>query len=433
MDTINRVTAASTPSSVDVAIVGGGAAGLATAIFAARRGPRRTIVVFDGAKKLGAKILVAGGGRCNVTNRVVTQTDFCGGSRNFIKRVLAAHSSEDTVSFFREIGVELVAEEHGKLFPTTNRAHTVLDALLVEANRRGVSIRPAHRVTGIHRSGDAFQIETDATTIFARHVVLATGGQSLPKTGSDGVGFRFARALGHTLVPLTPALVPLVLEDGFHAPLSGVAHEVELTVSAAQANDIRLRGALIWTHFGVSGPVVLDASRHWHRARAEGRDVKVSMNFLPGRDFAAAEQLLLDLTATTPNTRLQRALGRFLPARVAQAVLDKLAIDGSTSMAHLRKDQRRVLLHGLLTWPLPVRDSRGYAFAEATAGGVLLSEIDPASMASRKCPGLFLVGEILDVDGRIGGFNFQWAWSTAWVAATGVSRATRPEREYEAN
>ncbi|MCH7719637.1 MAG: NAD(P)/FAD-dependent oxidoreductase [Planctomycetes bacterium] len=433
MATINRVTVAATQSSIDVAIVGGGAAGLATAIFVARRVPGRAIVVFDGAKKLGAKILVAGGGRCNVTNRVVTAADFCGGSRNFIKRVLAAHSSGETVSFFREIGVELVAEEHGKLFPVTNRAQTVLDALLAEANRCAVSIRPAHRVTDIHQSGDAFQIETGAATIFARHVVLATGGQSLPKTGSDGVGFRFARALGHTLVPLTPALVPLVLEGGFHAPLSGVAHDVELTVSAAHAKDIRLSGALLWTHFGISGPVVLDASRHWHRARAEGRDVNVSLNLLPGRDFATADRLLLDLTATTPNTRLQRALGRFLPARVAQAVLGKLAIDGSTSMAHLHKDQRRVLVHGLLSWPLPVRDSRGYAYAEATAGGLLLSEIDPASMASRKCPGLFLVGEILDVDGRIGGFNFQWAWSSAWVAAMGVSRSIRPEREYEAN
>ncbi|MCH7701760.1 MAG: NAD(P)/FAD-dependent oxidoreductase [Planctomycetes bacterium] len=418
---------------MDVAIVGGGAAGLATAIFAARRMPGRAIVVLDGAKKLGAKILVAGGGRCNVTNRLVTAADFCGGSRNFVKRVLAAHPSADTVSFFREIGVELVAEEHGKLFPTTNRAQTVLDALLAEANRLGVSIRPAHRVNDIHPSDGAFQIEAGGTTICARHVVLATGGQSLPKTGSDGVGFGFARALGHTLVPVTPALAPLVLEGGFHTPLSGVAHDVELTVSAAHVKDVRLCGALLWTHFGVSGPVVLDASRHWHRARAEGRDVEVSLNFLPGRDFAAAERMLLDLTAAAPNTRLQRALGRYLPARVAQAILENLAIDGSTSMAHLRKDQRRVLVHGLLTWPLPVRDSRGYAYAEATAGGVSLSEIDPSSMASRKCTGLFLVGEILDVDGRIGGFNFQWAWSSAWVAARGVSGAGTSQPEQEAN
>ena len=433
MATIESVTTAPTESSIDVAIVGGGAAGLATAIFLARRTPRRAIVVFDGAKKLGAKILVAGGGRCNVTNSVVTAADFCGGSRNVIKRILAAHSAEETVSFFREIGVELVAEEHGKLFPTTNRAQTVLDALLAEANRLGVSIRPAHRVKEVRQSGGVFQIEAGATTICARHVVLATGGQSLPKTGSDGVGFSFARALGHTLVPVTPALVPLVLEGGFHSPLSGVAHDVELTVSAAEVKDVRVRGALLWTHFGVSGPVVLDASRHWHRARAEGRDVKVSLNFLPGRDFAAADGLLLEATATTPSISLQRVLGRFLPARVAQGVLKRLAIDGSTSMAHLRKDQRRVLVHGLLTWPLQVRDSRGYAYAEVTAGGVLLSEIDPTSMASRKCPGLFLVGEILDVDGRIGGFNFQWSWSSAWVAARGVSGAGTSQPEQEAN
>ncbi len=419
---ICNVSEETTPSIIDVAIVGGGAAGLAAAIFAARAAPDNSIVVLDGARKLGAKILVAGGGRCNVTNQSVTAADFCGTHPKIIKRVLSAFPVEQTVSFFREIGVDLKAEQHGKLFPTTDRAQTVLDALMREADRVGVRIQAAHRVTNIEKQIDGFRIETDVAALRARRVILATGGKALPKSGSDGAGIEMARRLGHSIVPLTPALVPFVLAGDFHAPLSGVAQDVELTVLVDDAKPIRVRGAMLWTHFGVSGPVVLDCSRHWHRARIEGRNVAVSANFLPGQDFATAERAWLELATSNPKLLVRKGLSRWLPARVAEAVLRKLAIDGATQLAHFKKDERRTLLRALLAWPLPVRDGRGYTHAEATAGGIPLTEIDPRSMSSRKRPGLFLVGEILDVDGRIGGFNFQWAWSSAWVAGRGIAR-----------
>jgi predicted Rossmann fold flavoprotein len=409
------------PQQVDVAIVGGGAAGLATAIFAARRRRDRTIVILDGARKLGAKILVAGGGRCNVTNRTVTPADYCGGSVHVIKRVLAALPVERTVAFLREIGVELHEEEHGKLFPNTNQARTVLDAFLSEAGRLGVHILTEHRVTALEAGEAGFRLQAADKTFHARRVVLATGGLSLPKTGSDGGGYALARGLGHTLVPTTPALVPLVLAGDFHTPLSGIAQDVELTVRPGDAKPIRLRGALLWTHFGVSGPVVLNASRHWYRARLAGDEVSITVNHLPGDDFAAAEQKLLALASSQPKAQLHNALARLLPARVAVAILHSLKIDESLQMVHLPRDARRRLVHALLEWPLPVTRSRGYTHAEVTAGGVPLSEIDPATMASRPCPGLYLVGEILDVDGRIGGFNFQWAWSSAWVAASALA------------
>ncbi|MFH0983095.1 MAG: NAD(P)/FAD-dependent oxidoreductase [Planctomycetota bacterium] len=409
---------------VDVAVIGAGAAGLATAIFTARHMPGWSIVALDGAQKLGAKILVSGGGRCNVTNRVVTAADFCGTSPNVIRRVLAAFTVEQTVAFFREIGVELHEEEHGKLFPDTERARTVLDALVHEADRRGVRLLTGQRVTDLERGAAGFHIVTggDAGTLTARRVVLATGGLSLPKTGSDGGGYQLARQLGHALVPPTPALVPFVLEGDWHAALSGIAHDVELTVRATGRKPVRVRGALLWTHFGVSGPAVLDVSRHWHRARVEQRPVTITANLLPGDDFTSAERKLLELASSQPKTGLRHALASWLPARVADAVLGALGFGGTVPLAHLGRDLRRKLIHALVEWPLPVRDSRGYAYAEVTAGGVPLNETDPRSMASRRCPNLYLVGEILDVDGRIGGFNFQWAWSSAWVAATGVAR-----------
>lgn len=413
--------------AVDIAIVGGGAAGLATAIFAARLMPGRSVVVLDGAKKLGAKILISGGGRCNVTNRVVTAADFSGGNPNVIRQVLAAFPVDRTVTFFREIGVELCAEDNGKLFPKANRARAVLEALMNEAARLGVRVLPGHRVTSVRRDAGGFRVVAGDSALSANVVVLATGGRSFPKTGSDGFGYLLAESLGHTLIPPTPALAPLVLDGGFHVPLSGIAHDVELTLQAAGGKPVRVRGALLWTHFGVSGPAALDVSRHWHRARVEGREVSVLANVVPGEDTAAIESRLLALSAEQPRSQLHNVLARLLPARVADAILEAAGIPGETLMAHLPKLVRRDVAGALANWRLPVRDSRGYGYAEATAGGVPLAEVNAGSLASRKCPGLYLAGEILDVDGRIGGFNFQWAWSSAWVVATAIARGLKRE------
>ena len=404
--------------TADVIVVGGGAAGLATAIFAARRRPGRKILILDGARKLGAKILVSGGGRCNVTNSSVTEADFNGGSSRIVRRVLRAFRVEQTVAFFEELGVRLHEEESGKLFPDSNQARTVLDALLGEAERRGVRILAGQRVVSIERRDEAFQVGTHERSLSAGRVVLATGGLSLPKTGSDGLGLDIAVQMGHSVIATTPALVPLVLRGEFHRPLSGVSQPVELTVRAEGRAAVRMRGALLWTHFGVSGPVVLDVSRFWCRARLDGCDAAVSACFFPGDDFAEVETRILAIAAERPRLRIQNVLSERLPASVARAVLGELELWEETPVGRLGRDDRRRLVHALVDWPLPVSDSRGYSFAEVTAGGIPLEEIDATTMASRKCPGLYLVGEMLDVDGRIGGFNFQWAWSTGFVAGS---------------
>ncbi len=403
-----------------IAVVGAGAAGLATAIFAARRGVTGPIVALDGARTLGAKILVSGGGRCNVTNRVVTEKDFRGGSPHVVRRLLREFSAEAAVAFFREIGVTLHEEEDGKLFPDSNRARTVLEALLGEAERRGVGVRPGHRVSAVTRDGRGFRLETSQGKAYADAVVLATGGLSLPKTGSDGTGYLIAESLGHRLVPRSPALAPLVLEGAFHAGLKGVAHEVELTMRGGSRPLVRQRGALLWTHFGVSGPVALDASRYWHAAQREHGSVRVTASLRPGRQFGEVEAELLALARESPHRALKSALSTWWPAAVGEAVAGALGIDPDTRLGRLPREDRRALIRAILEWDLPVRDSRGYSFAEATAGGVRLDEVDPATMASRRTPGFFLVGEMLDVDGRLGGFNFQWAWSSGWVAAGGL-------------
>ncbi|NOX60031.1 MAG: NAD(P)/FAD-dependent oxidoreductase [Planctomycetes bacterium] len=422
------------PNSVDVLIIGGGAAGLVTAIFCARENPRVDIAIFDGAKKLGAKILVSGGGRCNITNRVVTAADFFGGSTNIIRKVLNAFPAEKAVAFFESIGVSLVEEDgNGKLFPGSNKSQTVLSALLKEAERLNIRIDCDARVEGIRREGAGFNVKTAASNTVTRRIVLATGGQSLPKTGSDGFGFQLAKELGHALIEPTPALDPLILEGDFHPPLSGISHPVEMTVRVADEKAAQHMGVLLWTHFGISGPVVLDASRHWHRAQVEGRDAHVSINFLPGENLQSTEARLIDLANSHPKTHLHKALAQLLPARIAKSILENLSIDTTVQMSQLRRDIRRKVAACLIDWPLNVVGGRGYEFAEATAGGVPLNEVESNTLQSRKCPGLYLAGEILDVDGRIGGFNFQWAWSSAWVVARALAHADGPTRQESAD
>jgi predicted Rossmann fold flavoprotein len=417
--------------ATDVAIVGGGAAGLATAIFAARRLPGVRIAVFDGARHLGAKILVSGGGRCNVTNRVVTAGDYWGGDRRVIDSVLRAFSAADAVALFESLAVKLHEEDAGKLFPDSGNARTVVRALLDAVAQAGVVLNAGCRVESVRTGTTAgFVVHGHGWSTAAQRVVLATGGLSLPKTGSDGGGLAMAASLGHRVVPTTPALVPLVLDGAFHSGLSGVSHEAALSIAGGGLRTITLRGPLLWTHFGASGPVVLDASRHWHRAKLEGRDVEVRLSFVPSRDFAGVERLLLHSAADRPAAMLRTILSEHLPVAVAERLADAVAIDSDTRLARLSREDRRRLAHALVSWPLQVTGSRGYNYAEVTAGGVALDEVNRGTMESRVCPGLFLVGEVLDVDGRLGGFNFQWAWSSAYVAARALARTFGGERSH---
>lgn len=402
-------------------IVGAGAAGLATAIFTRRANPSRSVLLLDSARRPGAKILVSGGARCNVTNVAVSDADFWGGRRSIIRRVIRGFPVADTIRFFQGIGVGLHEEADGKLFPDSQRARDVLNALLNETGRAGATLTADTRVLDVERDADRFRVVTNRRDIRAARVVLATGGQSLPKSGSDGAGFEIARRLGHAIVRTTPALVPLMLEggkDAMHPELTGVAQPVELMLRIDGAVSIRLTGSLLWTHFGISGPVTLDMSRHWLRAQLDGRLSSLTASFCPGRSFEEVDAWWTARAAERPrSSQLLTTLATMVPGSVAAALLRRLGLDSGTSLAQLKRDDRRRLCHALVAWPLEVTGSRGYNYAEATAGGVALNEIDPATMQSRVCPGLFLVGEILDVDGRIGGFNFQWAWSSARVAA----------------
>jgi hypothetical protein len=410
----------------DIAIVGGGAAGLAAGIFAGEAaraaGTSRHIIILDGAKSIGAKILVSGGGRCNVTHDEIRTDDYFR-SRNIVRNILAAFDEQATVRWMESLGVPLKREETGKLFPVSNSARTVLAALLTRAAALGVEVRTESRVTQIHH-GDEFSVVHEKGELQARRVILCTGGRSLPRTGSDGGGWGIARRLGHSVTETSAALVPLVLDEKFfHAGVSGLSHEAELSTFVGGKRVDRRTGSLLWTHFGISGPVAMDASRFWVMAHGKNLPVELRCSFLPGESFEQVEKAMVTLTAQRPKLSVANGIAQRLPERLRLALISWAGIDPSQPMGQLSRDSRRKLVHALTALPLPVLRDRGWNYAEVTAGGVPLEEIDYRTMASRKVPGLFLAGEILDCDGRIGGFNFQWAWATGYLAGPAAAGA----------
>ena len=433
---------------MDIAVIGAGAAGLFASIWAGRTakaaGRALSIVALDGASKLGAKVLVAGGGRCNVTHHAVDETAYAGSSRNAIKKVLRSFGVDKTTAFFAELGVELKREETGKLFPTTDDAHTVLDALLRAARDAGVELRHPWRVGSVRRTDTGFVIERAFTTeqaaegrgesIIARRVILATGGMALPRSGSDGAGYAFAKALGHSVTPqVFPSLVPLTVGDEngawFLKALSGIGVPATLTVAGGTGKKLAsFTNSTLFTHFGLSGPGPLDISRYYLDAKREDAGAKLLLNLLPGADTERFDALLVERRDTSPVKILtQRPCN--LPERLARALCDQAGVYPAAGgvIQHMPREVRRRLAVLCTAMDVPVTGSRGFTFAEVTAGGVPLSELHLDTMASRAGPGLFICGEVCDVDGRIGGFNFQWAWASGFAAGVGAARSLAAE------
>lgn len=422
----------------DIAVIGAGASGLMAAIRAGRgspggRGSRGDaagrggvrVVLLDRAARPGAKILVSGGGRCNVTHHAVTERGYAGGSPNAIRNILRRFGVEDTVRFFRDLGVTLKREETGKLFPTTDRARTVLDALLGAADDAGVEMRHPVFVEAVERTDTGFAVRTDAGELRTSRVILATGGKALPKSGSDGVGYSIARSLGHSVGRVFPALVPLVLDKGCPLRgLSGVSFPARIEVrSGTSKRLVSAEGSTLLTHFGISGPAVLDISRHFLDAVHRDPDASLRLCFLPDEDRRTLENELIALGPKRVAAWLRDRYRGRLPDRLASALMDIAGIDPASTGAALRRPERRRLLDTLFEMRLLVVGDRGFTHAETTAGGVPLDEIDIKTMESRRCPGLHLCGEILDADGKIGGFSFQWAWATGHIAGTAAASA----------
>jgi predicted Rossmann fold flavoprotein len=401
-----------------IAVIGAGAAGSMAAIFAASAGA--DTMLLERTRDGGRKILISGGGRCNILPSRVDETRFVtDSSPHTLRKILRSWPLPEQIAFFeRELGLRLVEEpETAKLFPASNRARDVRDGLLALAARRGARVLMETRVTGLAPTGAGWRVECEgAPPLEADAVVVATGGLSVPNTGSDGRGLAVLAALGHTVHSTYAALTPLTSEPPPFGALAGVSLPVTITARDG-ARSASASGGFLFTHHGYSGPSVLDISHVAVRSRGEGDGaarVRVRWTALEAAEWE--EALRPEGTRTVAG-----ALRRELPVRLADALADAADVPGTRPLAQLRKAERQRLIETLVQGDLPWTGDEGYRKAEVTGGGVSLSEIDPRTMESRRHPGLFICGEVLDAFGPIGGYNFLWAWATGRAAGAGCS------------
>lgn len=406
----------------DTIVIGAGAAGLMTAITAKRAGVPH-VLLLDSKEKIGAKILMSGGTRCNITNETITLDDYETEQKNIVNSVLKFFPSDKAIAFFNELGVEVVREEGGKFFPTTHSGATVLEALLREIEKLEIELRPSRKVTAVKFENDLFTVTAGEETYQAKTAVLTTGGLSYPTSGSDGSGYDLATSFGHRLVPTSPSLTPLNSSDKDFQKLSGIAMPVKLSLWVGGKKQIEYEDDFLFTHFGFSGPVVLDISRHWIRRQPEG--AVLVANFLPMITEEHFLERFRKQSETRPGRQIMTFLTEFLAMRFVETALWKAGLFSDTIFDHLKKEQRQALQNVLYRCPLKVTDAVGYKKAEVTAGGVDLKEVERRTLESKFQPGLFFAGEILDVDARIGGFNFQWAWSSGTVAGLGAAQTLK--------
>ncbi|MDH4351543.1 MAG: aminoacetone oxidase family FAD-binding enzyme [Gemmatimonadota bacterium] len=395
--------------------MGAGAAGLMAAISAATAGAETELL--ERTPDGGRKILISGGGRCNILPARLDESRFVtDSSPNTLKKIVRSWPLAEQIAFFqRELGLSLVEEtETGKLFPSSNRARDVRDGLLALAARCGVRFRPQAAVVDASPSPGGWKIELESgAPLEADALIVATGGLSVPKTGSDGLGLRLAERLGHTVHPTYPALTPLTATPAPFGHLAGVSLEVTIT-ARGDGRSATATGGFLFTHRGYSGPAVLDVSHVVTRAVPETpAEVRVCWTELNERAWEAV------LQAAGPRTALGALRGR-LPERLALALLEVANVTPARPLAQLRRDERRRLTETLVRCPLPCTGHEGYHKAEVTGGGVSLAEIDPRTMESKQHRGLFLCGELLDAFGPIGGYNFLWAWVTGRAAGQAV-------------
>ncbi len=404
-----------------VVVIGAGAAGLIAAAEAASRSAE--VILLEKSSKTGVKILMSGGTRCNLTHDTDARgiTSQFGHAQRFLQPSIGAFPPAALVAMFNDLGLATKVESTGKIFPSSDRALHVRDLLHRKAVSAGVSIRSNTAVTGISRRDEEWQIQTLAGPIDANRVIVTVGGKSYPGCGTTGDGYRWLSALGHSIVTPRPALVPLVGGLDWTHALSGVTlRDVVVTVKCRRHKKpiASRRGSWLFTHFGFSGPAAMDVSGAMTSADSFA-ELSLTVDLLPDVSDQEIRSCFSQRDREIGRRKVSSVLAQWLPARLADAIVAQTGTDHT--LAHLPRASAVELLDRLKRLPLPISGTRGFAKAEVTAGGVTLSEIDPRTMASKICSGLFVAGEVLDVDGPIGGYNFQAAFSTG--RAAGIAAA----------
>jgi predicted Rossmann fold flavoprotein len=405
---------------MDVVVIGAGAAGLLAAIAAAERG-RRTLLL-EKNRKPGVKILMSGGTRCNLThatdNRGIIEA--FGPPGRFLHSALAALSVQDTIDLFEAEGVATKVEETGKVFPVSNRAADVLAALLRRLDRSGATLALDEPVLDLQQTESGISVTTPNRVIAASRVILTSGGQSYPGSGTTGDGYGFAARFGHTIVTPRPALAPLTVSEPWVAELRGVTiDDVVLRIVGNETPLASRRGSLLFAHFGLSGPVALDVSRVVS-GHPQPHTLKVEIDLLPAMPEPALDEFLRVEASRAGKRQLAGVLAAHLPRRLCDALLALAGLPVDRKAAALSREDRSRLGAVLKRLTIPITGTLGFKKAEVTVGGVALDEVDSRTMQSKRLPALLVAGEVLDLDGPIGGYNFQAAFSTGWLAGSRV-------------
>lgn len=402
---------------MNIVIIGGGAAGMMAACTAAERGAKVTLI--ERNSQLGIKVNITGKGRCNVTNdsepEALIKNTLTNG--RFLYSAFAALSAQDTMAFFERIGVPLKVERGKRVFPVTDNARDITGALKTHLHRLGVTVLQ-HRVKSIvTKDGAACGVSLqDGSVIPADRVILATGGRSYPRTGSDGDGYRMAQALGHTVTALRPSLVPLLTEETSPALMEGLAlKNVTLTVKKDGKKIFSDFGEMVFTAKGISGPLVLSASAHLG-VKKHTYPYQAFIDLKPALDHDTLDKRLLRDFEENINRDFSNALSQLLPAKMIPVMIDLCGISARQKVNTVTRQQREHLCSLLKAFPLTVVSAGSWDEAVVTAGGITVKEIDPKTMASKLVPGLYFAGEVMDVDAYTGGFNLQIAWSTGYCA-----------------
>lgn len=407
-------------STTDVVVIGGGAAGAFCAALLGERGTR--VILLEPNREIGRKLRITGKGRCNLTNNCDKKTflENIPVNAKFLHSALQAFSSADTMNWFENRGVPLKTERGKRVFPVSDNANDIANALEKELNKFGVAVIHSRAKRILTDENGVCGVETPEESISCCAVVLATGGKSYPGTGSTGDGFYFARELGHNVTKIQPSLVPLTVPGEVCPELMGLSlRNVELTVRENGKKIFSELGELLFTHFGVSGPLVLSASSHMRDVAQ--REYTLHIDLKPALDEAALDKRIQADFVKYRNSDFINALGDLLPKKLIPVVVRLSGIDPRTKVHSVSKQQRHALLRLLKDFTLPVDGTRPIAEAIVSSGGVDVREVSPKTMESKKIKGLYFVGEILDVDGYTGGFNLQIAWSTAFCAARAIS------------
>ena len=390
----------------DVIIIGAGAAGLMCAATAGYRG--RDVLVLDNGKQAGRKILISGGGRCNFTNQRVEPTNFICANPHFVKSALARYSSQDFIELVERHGIEYHQRDHGQLF-CNDSAKEIVTMLLTECEWAGAQVQLRTDILSINKQDDGrFMLETSKGEFSCESLVVATGGLSMPKLGASPFGYQIAEQFGLKVLPTHAGLVPFTWHSDQKQkfePLSGIA--VPSTITAKDGTQFS--EALLFTHRGLSGPAILQISNYWQPGES------ISINLLPQLDAAQALSEALD---KHPKQSLRNTLSQWLPKRLVEVLFDEALLN--LALNQLVHAQRDLIVDSLHNWQLLMNGTEGYRTAEVTLGGVDTNELSSKDMQSKKVPGLYFAGEVMDVSGWLGGFNFQWAWASGVAVGQAV-------------